>query len=277
MRLGNPHPGNGQIPTAIRSLGAASLVSANAFYRSGRWAPISEALLRDRDVALDSAGFVAMARFGGYRWTVEEYVDLVVTSRGDGGMPFPWSWWAAMDYCVESEIAGDRDAVLERMWLTIEGYGDHLEAIDCWRHEGVDDVPDPMPVLQGRSVSDYLDCAHGIQVQREERGRRGLPELVGVGSMCRRPTLELIEVVEGLDQALPAHTRLHLFGVKGDALEALQRRFSHRVASVDSMAWAYRSRREARAARIPNDLGHQVGWLNSWAKHQQRRIDGARS
>lgn len=58
-----------------RQIGAPILVSANAFWRDGRFV-YREGLFGDADIALDSAGFVAMARYWGYRWTLGEYVDL---------------------------------------------------------------------------------------------------------------------------------------------------------------------------------------------------------
>ena len=45
-----------------------------------------------------------------------------------------------------------------------------------------------------------------------------------------------LAIVQALDRVMPAHTRLHLFGVKSGALAALAP-WAHRVASVDSMAY----------------------------------------
>jgi hypothetical protein len=43
--------------------------------------------------ALDCGGLTAMKRYGGYRWTIWDYVDLATQLR-----PL---WWSAMDYCCE--------------------------------------------------------------------------------------------------------------------------------------------------------------------------------
>ena len=73
------------------------------------------------------------------------------------------------------------------------------------------------------------------------------PDLVGLGSMCRRRT-------DGLDRVLPAPVRLHLFGVKSTAIAALPGR--PRVASsTDSQAWDF----AARKSRIggTSDMAHR--------------------
>src|SRR3546814_5029951 len=58
-----------------------------------------------------------MAAYGGYPWTVDDYLDLAAT--------YPFTWWASLDYCVEQEIATDRDEVLDRMSRTVRA------AIEC--------------------------------------------------------------------------------------------------------------------------------------------------
>ena len=52
-------------------------------------------------------GFVAMARYGFYPWSVAAYIELAAAA--------PWRWFSAMDLCVEPEIARDDAAVLDRI------------------------------------------------------------------------------------------------------------------------------------------------------------------
>jgi hypothetical protein len=201
------------------NLGAAILVSANAFWRDGRFHPPQHDFA-GLDVALDSAGFVAMFRYWGYRWSLGEYVDLAAAMRP--------TWWAAPDYCCEPEIAHDRAEVLDRVTRT-------AFKLDWCRQVAADrGVPPPMPVLQGWFPEDYLRCADMTP---------DLPELVGVGSVCRRPLggpAGLLRVVAALDKRLPSHVLLHLFGAKGAAIAALA---GHpRIASMDSQAWDAASR-----------------------------------
>src|SRR4051794_25549842 len=70
-------------------------------------------------VALDSAGFVALHRYGDYPWTVAEYVELAAA--------YPWDWWAQMDLCCEPEIARDRDEVGRRIAATVRLLGECRE------------------------------------------------------------------------------------------------------------------------------------------------------
>ena len=191
------------------------LVSANALFDRRKWKfRRPSPALSGLDVALDSAGFVAMSRYGGYSWTTDEYLKLVASFR--------WTWWASMDFCCEPEIAGDRREVHARMVATVEVYSKLVEKA---REIG---LSSPMPVLQGWRPEDYVECVEMIGE---------LPDLVGVGSVCRRDVCGesgLEEILCTLDAVLPNRVSLHLFGVKGAALGRSWLR--KRVASVDSMA-----------------------------------------
>jgi hypothetical protein len=208
-------------------IGAPILVSANAFWRKGRFGLPNGAIFNGADVALDSAGFVAMFRYWGYQWLLGDYVNFAGRMRP--------TWWAAPDYCCEPEIASDRAEVLERLTRT-------AFKLDWARQVAADrGVPLPMPVLQGWFPDDYLRCADLIP---------DLPALVGVGSVCRRALAGpagILRVVTHLERWLPPHVRLHLFGVKGTAIRALA---GHpRIHSVDSAAWDFQARREPPSER----------------------------
>ena len=107
VRVGIPLVG-GQLVEAARRRGYPVLFSANAFaktypkgheqegfFRGFRLPDASQ--LAGLDAALDSAGFVAAAKYRDYRWSVDEYLDLVESH--------PWAWWAAMDMCCEKARA----------------------------------------------------------------------------------------------------------------------------------------------------------------------------
>jgi hypothetical protein len=229
IRVGLPIPGGGLL-RAARDLGAPLLISASAFMRP--WPRADRAVtyfpgfkkpseaFAGLDVALDSAGFVAMVLMRGFPWTVDDYVDLAAGA--------PWAWWAQMDLCCEPEIAGDRDTVALRQAETTRLYG------ECARAALRRGIALPMPVLQGWSPDDYARACDQQPVERD---------LLGVGSVCRRNLSgpDGIEaVVSRLDRILPPATRLHLFGVKSEAVSVLAQH--PRIASVDSMAWDARSR-----------------------------------
>lgn len=233
------------------SIGAPILVSANAFWRDGRFGLPNASIFGGADVALDSAGFVAMFRYGGYRWSLGDYVNLAGRMRP--------TWWAAPDYCCEPEIAGDRNEVLDRVKRT-------AFKLDWARQVAADrGVTAPMPVLQGWFPDDYIRCAEMIP---------DLPALVGVGSVCRRALsgpAGIIRVVTRLHNDLPPHVRLHLFGVKGSAIAALA---GHpRIHSVDSAAWDFAARRERqRNNQASCTVEYRSGYMRDWYSKQRHSL-----
>src|SRR3546814_9555665 len=99
--------------------------------------------------------------------------------------------------------------------------------------------------------------------------------LVCVGSMCRRPVHGadgLSAVVDRLEQILPRRTRLHLFGVKGDAIPYLTA-FAHRVASIDSQAYGVSARNAARRCGQPKTDRMVADHMALWLCRQHARLD----
>jgi hypothetical protein len=265
IRIGLPYSSGGRLTQETQRLGAPTLLSVGSMWRDGAFTPIGLAAWTT-PASLDSAGFTAMLK-GGYRWEVADYVEFVVTNSGDGSMPFPWNWWSAMDYCCEPEIAGDRAEVQRRITLTVDAYAETMEHLNWWREEGVNDVPDPMPILQGRTAADYLGCA--LHLAPHCSGGE-LPALVGVGSVCRRDLHGpegLIAILSALNRELPPHVKLHLFGVKG-ALLAHLRPWAHRIASVDSMAWDFRARSKKRHDGVPYTVENRAVEMRRWYELQ---------
>ena len=311
VRIGLPYlPGDYDHPflTAARDLHAEILISVGSLYRPDRgWlrAPITAWTTRP---ALDSAGFTAMVKFGGYRWTVEEYVERIVMNfAGDGMrddgydralMPCPWSWWSPMDYCCEQAIAPDRAEVVRRIQMTVDSYVETLEALQGWRDEGENTTPDPLPILQGRRPADYVTCARELAAAIDatdpcccatgdpedceatwHRDRPGLPPLVGLGSVCTREATGpegILGVRHALDRELPPHVKIHAFGVKGELLELPAfGSYAHRLQSVDSSAWDDASRHDANRIRregdpdFSNSVQHKTAFMQRWFKSQR--------
>lgn len=263
VRVGVPLTG-GRLVAAARERRYPVLFSANAFARTYPKGHEREGYFKafrlpdpgqfaGLDAALDSAGFVAAVQYGDYRWTVEDYFDLV--------QAHPWAWYASMDYCCEPQIAQDRPLRLLRMAATASMFG------RCRREARDRGLPDPMPVLQGWTPAEYAMCADWLPVIE-------WPELVGIGSVCRRHVHGsdgILAILQAVDAVLPAHVRLHLFGVKSTALDLLA---NHpRVASVDSMAWDVQARAERRTGR---DMDFRIGHMEAWADRQQRIAARAR-
>lgn len=259
VMVGMPKPTGGLRDEA--PVGATILVSANALWNDAK----REFRLPDPapygNIALDSSGFVAMKRYGGYRWDVSEYVEFASTK--------PWKWWAAMDYCCEPEIAEDRAEVQRRVDLTVETLAECREYVTYWQEvEGVHWATQPMPVLQGWRAEDYRRCVAGVN---KVLGGKW-PEVVGLGSVCRRKLHGpdgLLALLDEMDLVLPAGVRLHLFGVKSTALDKIGKH--PRVASTDSCAWDMDARMKACKAGKSNTLAHRGEVMRAWYDKQEGR------
>lgn len=265
VMLGLPHLSDGALLRRARELRQPILISANALSRWSRrggfreWAgwntrPLEYA--RDlHSLSLDSAGFSAMMTYGGYPWTTDDYVRLAAA--------YPFRWWASLDYCVESQVARDREEVLDRLSRTIRAN------IDCrMRAEDAGIDRSFMPVIQGRHPADYERCADALSFTIE-RAR-----LIGVGSMCRRPIHGpdgLMAVVDHLDRVLTKGKRLHLFGVKADAMPYLSA-FSHRIASIDSQAYGVSARTAARRHGMSKSDELVADHMARWVRVQHMRL-----
>ena len=298
IRVGLPYSALTHLALTALDLRAPVLISMGSFYRKaegGLSRPIGDAPWTI-PCALDSAGFSAMVQWKGYPWTVEQHVEFVRTNGGLWRLPIPWNWWAAMDYCCEQAIASDRQQVEKRMRQTIESAEETLDWVDYWREEGDTDIQYPLLTLQGRTPADYLWSAR--ELARVWSSRKGafdsnqrlllpeLPLLLGVGSVCTRPlhgTEGLLPVLDALHAELPDYVKLHLFGVKGQALKYVGR-YGDRVASVDSMAWDDVARREAGQIRKQRgvmqsgadgfyscDLSHRAKIMRSWYMQNTQR------
>jgi hypothetical protein len=234
------------------------LLSANAFSvrehhkERIRFRIPANGRLHGLDAALDSAGFVAMVKYGGFDWSVEQYGALAAAHD--------WAWWAQMDCCCEPEVAGSKVDRLFRIAETARLYG------CCEREAERRSLKKPMPVLQGWYVDDYRRSANLLPVVE-------WPALVGIGSVCRRAVHGpdgIVAIVEALDKELPEHVKLHLFGVKGTSLGVLAGH--RRVESVDSMAWDMAARRKWPTGRT---MEKRIGEMHLWRNSQIERVMNA--
>ena len=242
IRIGLPRS-SGHYVEVAKELGAPVLISANSHWvkpkkmkkpkpeylgrrkliRPGYFRPVCDRL-DGMDAALDSGGFVAMTRYGGFRFSIRKYVEFAAS--------FPWTHWFQQDYCVEKEVAPDKDELKTRIHHTVMAYWYTLDERDRLLDQGYT-LSRPVPVLQGRQLEDYLQSA-----ELHSRLIGGLPPYVGIGSVCRRNSeRELLSLVVGLARELPG-VRFHLFGVKGAALQLLiDEGPAEAIQSIDSMAW----------------------------------------
>lgn len=238
-----------------RALNAPILVSANSLWRDNKKKFSGWKCYTGFDVALDSGGFVAMKRYGRYRWSVSQYVALAKTMQP--------AWWAQMDFCCEPEIASDRTTVSRRISMTAQ----HLQ--ECQRVADGEGVCRPLPVLQGWCPEDY--CRGPIYESDYH-----WPDMVGIGSVCRRQVNGkdgVMAVVEALDRVVPPHVRFHLFGVKGTAVAKLVEHFPNRIGSTDSMAWDLQARWLAYNAKASCSSAHRASVMEHWYTRHTAIID----
>lgn len=247
----------GPVIATAQANGIPVMLSANSYWNdarkrfSGSWRKCAGLKLH-----LDSGGFVAMVRYGGYRFNAEQYAELASQMRPE--------WWAQMDLCCEPEVAANRQEVFRRIDQTARNL------MECRKAATEAGATPPMIVLQGWNPDDYVTGPAFDDPDFE------WPDLIGIGSVCRRSLhgpSGLRAVIGKLDAKLPTHVRFHLFGVKSQGAEML--RNHPRIASVDSMAWSVGARREAREEQKPCNNDLRAEHLGKWVSKQLSRISTA--
>lgn len=254
VRVGLPIPTGGLLDY-VKHHNIPALASANAFYKHrvdgpGGFRKLPAGLYAGANVALDSAGFVALSRYRTYPWTLEAYIELAASQ--------PWAWYASADMCVEPEIAADEYTVQMRIAGTVWNY---FKLCSLANERG---IAEPVPVLQGWTAKHYQWCADQMGLTQ---GGSQQPKLIGIGSMCRRHLngpLGIVAIVEALDAILPSGVKFHLFGVKSAGLSALA---GHpRLASIDSCAWDFGLRMDLPVGRT---MDVRTAALHAWYLQQR--------
>lgn len=208
---------------------------------------------------LDSGGFTALHRFGGYPFTREEYLDLIWHYAPD--------LVATMDYPCEPDInRGGLQPLCGREGLRrveLCGLESNAERIRATVENAAwllgRDVPADttvIPVVQGYTLDEYMACLDLY----EERGILEAVEYLGIGSMCRRELVGriaplVVRIVDRVWTTRPA-MKFHLFGLKLTALRNAA--IFSRTHSVDSAAWSLDPRRGHLYEKDP--VG--AGWLD---------------
>lgn len=286
-RVGIPHR-SGKLVFHAFNEGYPVMVSANAFWdpAARQFAFPSATDLTELDYALDSAGYSAISLWqkkgkqsgiaGVYPWSLEQYLSFAISTRA--------SWYAQPDLCCEPEICSNDEEIDYRIDATatlLEGclriayeYQNQLVQ-QGWSESAVrNEVRLPVPVLQGWRISHY---ARSLELMRAvwERWQpwAAPPALIGLGSVCRRslrhPDHGLFAILASLEGELPQTSRLHLFGVKGTAIDQLK--MFDWIASTDSMSFDLGARRKAFEAGISNTIDHRKREMSKWMETARRR------
>ncbi|WP_425952942.1 DUF7221 family queuine tRNA-ribosyltransferase-like protein [Ralstonia pseudosolanacearum] len=290
MRVGIPHKG-GRLAFHAFNEGFPVMVSANAFWnpRAKRFQFPEATDLTELDFAMDSAGFTAMKFWqakgrqdgmaGIFPWTYEQYIEFANLSGA--------SWWSQPDLCCEQEIAHNQEEIDFRIDATATLLEGVLRTLYAWQEDLAKTcspavvsnmLRPPVPVLQGRTKSDYLRSLE-LLISVWERWQPWLatPALIGIGSVCRRnlddPEHGLFAILAALEGQLPKGSRAHLFGVKGAALSEVK--MLDWVASADSMAYDFGARIKARESGISNSIAHRSGEMSRWMAAAANRMKPA--
>ncbi len=203
------------------------------------------------DWALDSGGFSEISKHG--QWTIspKEYVSNVRKYQNEIGR---LEWCAPQDWMCEPDIIqgnpklkikGTKLSIQEHIKRTVQSYLD-LKSL-------APDLPF-IPVIQGWSEGDYLDCMELYQKAGVDLS--SLPR-VGLGSVCRRQnTIRVSTWVRDWGRTI----RLHGFGFK---VEGLTDGLSMFLTSSDSLAWSFQARRAKRGGDLEadqNSIDYALEW-----------------
>lgn len=288
MRVGIPHSG-GRLAAHAFNEDFKAMVSASAFWdRQKRVFRMPEATdLSEIDFALDSAGFTAILQFqrhgkqegmaGIFPWTCGQYLELANLSG--------CSWYSQADLCTEQGVANDAEAIDYRIRATATLLEGMLQTLYAWQNELAKScnstvvanmLRPPVPVLQGRTISDYLFSLDLLnQVWSRWEGWLAPPALIGIGSMCRRDLHDgeqgLIAILENLQKNFPKESRAHVFGAKNLALDHLPNLGF--VASSDSMAWDFGSRVKAHKLKVSNTMERRTREMSDWMSAAMKRVN----
>lgn len=193
------------------------MLPASSWARKGMKAPRLPSHITH--TAADCGGYVATKIWGDYRYTPVQYVDWLETFRP--------RWAAMMDYCCEPDLpVVTRERQERTTTMAYQFWSDFRQADWCW-----------VPTIQGWEVADYIRHARELRPLIMEMQTHYDAESafrVGIGTLCRRASAEMIRmVVRAVAWELPG-VPLHLWGVKQRALSAA---LACRIVSVDSAAW----------------------------------------
>ncbi|MDB9514795.1 hypothetical protein PN499_26685 [Kamptonema animale CS-326] len=218
--------------------------------------------LRDRksdfevaDWILDSGAFTEVARYGGYRHGVQQYIQQIYRWSKCGKLLCA----VAQDWgCEPFVLSRTGLTVAEHQKLTIERYDQLIS-----KHPAIP----IMPVLQGYRTSDYLKHL------ADYGDRFAIGSWIGVGSVCKKNGNpgEVADILRAI-KILRPDLRLHGFGLKILALENIEVR--ELLYSCDSTAWSYplRFRREGDSVQHLPPLQLANEYQQKIASNSKKRI-----
>lgn len=297
VRVGIPKPG-GSLMAEANNAGYPVMVSAAAFLRNGELKPpdiMRGGELFMADAALDSAGFTAMSGWakkgvqagmaGVFPWTLQAYMDIAQS------MGSACSWFSQPDLTCEPEVATDQAERRKRVEITAMSLSytlqeTHIREVLAEREFHSVKSKDqrrrliigsslrpPVPVIQGWTADDYRYSVELMRRTWEPWDALYTPTLIGLGSVCRRSLWDkehgVFAILRAIEDMIPTGSKLHLFGVKGRALQELAQH--PLVASADSMAYDFQARMAAARDRRSNAMSGRIEAMHAWMlRHLQK-------
>jgi len=171
-------------------------------------------------VFVDCGGFSSSLIAGGYRTSDEDYLKFVQRVHADV--------FALRDYpCEPSILQKWHRTVAEHIEMTVEHHIRLLERCS-------DVEAEPVAVIQGWKVEDYLDCIDRFR----EQGL--ILKYMGIGSICRRGSQKEIRRIVTVIRGELGDVKLHGFGISLNALR--YKDVWNSLYSADSGAWDFASR-----------------------------------
>ncbi|EGX61947.1 hypothetical protein ABZY20_30240 [Streptomyces sp. NPDC006624] len=200
---------------------------------------------------LDSGGFSELSLHGGWRQDARTYAAAVRRYHEEVGQLHAA---AQQDWMCEWDVLRKTGKTLKQhLELTVANFVE-LRSL-------APDLP-IIPVIQGWTSVSYFQCVDmfdkaGVDLTKEP--------LVGVGSICRRPRLDLPVML--LADLARAGIRIHAFGFKKAGLKIAHKS----VVSADSLAWSYGGRHERGCSeshqRENNCMRHALWWRQDLLDH----------
>lgn len=192
---------------------------------------------------IDSGGYSTLTTNPEYQSEISDYVDFLNTHEAT------IDYYALRDWACEPDLLRQWDHSVEdhQQWTL----RDHIQTIE--QADSLD--AEPIAVLQGYDVRDYLECIdlfrdHGL-----------ITDKMGIGSVCRRNQTELIRnTILRVREALPPRVDLHGFGVKQEVLESPD--ILSGLDSVDSNAWDSRLYYDADTSAHEGPKHYDDEWLD---------------
>jgi hypothetical protein len=179
---------------------------------------------------------------GEYEDGLAEYADYVERVEPET--------FVLRDYPVEDEIleASGR-TVRESQQRTT---ADHFDLLNLADDRDIN--AEPMAVVQGRRVEDYLRHIEEL----DAAGVLDSVDCVGIGSVCGRTnTAEIARIIHEVGDALPDKS-LHGFGVKTTVLESPQ--VVDTLDSADSLSYSYNQRMDGGRGTWQNKAYHYLAF-----------------